>query len=278
MIDSHIHSYYSKHAIGTIEEIVVSAIEKNIKYLTITDHAPFLIDKNNRLQDYELKYYFEDINTVQSKYSKDIAILKGLEVDFVPKYISYTENLISDMNLDFLIGSIHFIFFENERINIWDIHKIHDEKVVSKYFLYLKELILSGLFDSIGHPDAILRGGIDEKIYYEKFFPLIKLMKLKNTSYELNTSGLRKSTYDINTNSENNGIWNYPCKSLLSTLNNNNISFTIGSDAHNPNEINMGIQHILKIIKNVGIEKISYYQNRNIVNIDIDKCIKKDNE
>lgn len=47
-----------KHAIGTIEEIVVSAIEKNIKYLTITDHAPFLIDKNNRLVRLWIKILF----------------------------------------------------------------------------------------------------------------------------------------------------------------------------------------------------------------------------
>jgi histidinol-phosphatase (PHP family) len=278
MIDSHTHSKYSKHAIGTIEDIVVSAIENKIQYLTITDHAPFSIDINNRLLENELKSYFDDINSVQSKYSKDITILKGLEVDFVPQYKNYTENLISNMELDFVIGSVHFIFLENKRVNIWDIENIHDEKLIAQYFLYLKELIQSNLFDTIGHPDAILRGGISEDIYCDNFYPLIELMQNTNTSYELNTSGLRKSTYDIKTNNKNKGIWNFPSKSLLSILNDNNISFTIGSDAHKPNQINMGIQTILKIVKTIGIEKISYYQNRNIIHVDIDKCITKEDK
>jgi len=278
MIDSHTHSKYSKHAIGTIEDIVVSAIKNNIKYLTITDHAPFPIDINNRLFDYELKSYFEDINIVQLKYSREITILKGLEVDFVPKYKTYTENLISNMELDFVIGSIHFIFLENKRVNIWDIANIHDKKLTSQYFLYLKELIQSNLFDTIGHPDAILRGGIDENIYCDNFYPLIELMQNTNISYELNTSGLRKSTYDIKTDKKNKGIWNFPSKSLIQILNDNNISFTIGSDAHKPSEINIGIQTILNIVKNIGIKQISYYLNRNIRNIDIDECIVKEDK
>lgn len=278
MIDSHTHSKYSKHAIGNIEEIVLSAIENNIRILTITDHAPFPIDINNRLLHDELKYYFDDINYVQSKYSKDINILKGLEADFLPNQINYIKSLISNMELDFLIGSIHFIFLENKRINIWDITKIHDEKLVLKYFLYLKELIQSDLFDTIGHPDAILRGGMDEKMYCENFYSLIELIRTNNISYELNTSGLRKDTYDIKTNSKNKGIWNFPSKSLISVLNDYGISFTIGSDAHKPNEINMGIQTILKTARDVGIKKISYYQNRNMIDVDIDKCITKENK
>ncbi|OHD95402.1 MAG: hypothetical protein A2019_04455 [Sulfurimonas sp. GWF2_37_8] len=275
MIDSHTHSKYSKHAIGSIENIVVSAIENNIKFLTITDHAPFPIDINNRLLYDELKYYFDDINTVQSKYSKDITILKGLEADFVPQHINYTKNLISNMELDFLIGSIHSMFIENKRINIWDIDNIHDEKLITQYFLYLKELIESNLFDSIGHPDAILRGGIDENIYCDNFYPLIKLMRNNNISYELNTSGLRKSTYNIKTNSKTKKMWNFPSKSLISILNDFDIFFTIGSDAHAPNEISMGIQTILNTAKDIGVKKISYYQNRNVIHVDIDKCIAK---
>jgi len=273
MIDSHTHSKYSKHAIGDIEDIVVSAIKNKINYLTITDHAPFPIDTNNRLLDYELKSYFEDINNVQLKYSKDITILKGLEADFLPRYKKYTKNLISSMELDFVIGSIHFIFLKDTRINIWDIENIHDKKLISQYFLYLKELIQSDLFNTIGHPDAILRGGMDENVYCNNFYPLIELMKSANISYELNTSGLRKSTYDIKKAKKNQEAWNFPSKSLIPILNDNNISFTIGSDAHKPNEINMGIQTILKIAKDIGIKKISYYINKNIKYIDINKCI-----
>ena len=276
MIDSHTHSKYSKHAIGNIEEMILSAIENNIKIITITDHAPFPIDTNNRLLYDELKYYFDDINHVQSKYSRDITILKGLEADFVPNHLVYTKNLIANMELDFLIGSIHSIFLDEKRINIWDINNLNDDKLISQYFAYLQALIQSNVFDTIGHPDAILRGGIKEEIYCENFYPLIPLMKDNNISYELNASGLRKSTYNIKRQSKIKGIWNFPSQSLISTLNDNDITFTIGSDAHAPNEINLGIQTILNTVKNIGIEKISYYQKREKIQISINDCIYKE--
>ena len=276
MIDSHTHSKYSKHAIGSIEEIVLSALKNNIKILTITDHAPFPVDVHNRLLTDELKYYFDDINHVQYKYSKDITILKGLEHDFLPDYLVYTENLIADMELDFLIGSIHSIFVDNKKINVWDIDSLNDNKLIIQYFSYLKELIQSKLFDTIGHPDTILRGGIDEEIYCENFYPLISLMEKNNISYELNSSGLRKSTYNRKSQSEVEGVWNFPSKSLISILNDSNISFTIGSDAHAPNEVNSGIQSVLTKVKDIGIKKISYYENRKKIQIDINDCIYKE--
>lgn len=273
MIDSHTHSKYSKHGIGEIEEIIISAIKQNIKILTITDHAPFPIDQNNRLSIDELKYYFEDINFVKSKYSKDIKILKGLEADFKPKYESYIRNLIKNMELDFLIGSVHSIFIKNKPMNIWDIANIHNPEFINKYFLYLEGLINSELFNSIGHPDAILRGGINEDIFYEKFLPLIDNMKKSKISYELNTSGLRKSSFNIHKNIKENR-WNFPSKSIIPELVNNNISFTIGSDSHKPDDINSGIQDILIIAKNLTVSEISYYDNQKIIKVNIDNLIK----
>jgi len=276
MIDSHTHSKYSKHAIGSIEEIVLSAIKNNIKVLTITDHAPFPIDRQNRLLNEELKYYFDDINYVQNKYSTQIKILKGLEVDFLPNYFNYTKNLISNMELDFLIGSIHSVFVDRNKINIWDISNIDNEKFIKQYFVYLQELIMSNLFDTIGHADSILRGGIDEKIYCDNFYPLVQIMKDNNLSYELNASGLRKPTYNTNKRLKIKGLWNFPSISLISILNENNISFTIGSDAHSPNEVNLGIQTILNLAKNIGIKKISYYKKRDKIEIDINDYIQKE--
>ena len=82
----------------------------------------------------------------------------------------------------------------------------------------------------------------------------------------------------LKTGNKNKGVWNFPSKFLISILKDNNISFTIGSDAHKPNEINMDIQTMLKIVKDIGIEKIGYYQNRNIIHVDIDKCITEENK
>jgi histidinol-phosphatase (PHP family) len=277
MIDSHVHSKYSKHAFGDIENIVLLAIERGIKVITITDHAPFPIDKNNRLLDYELKDYFEDINYVKVKYSAYIKILKGLEIDYLPDYENYIHDLISNMEIDFLIGSIHYVYINNqERINVWDIEKINNEKFIIMYFSYLKNLIQFNIFDSIGHPDSILRGGVSSNIFIDNFVDLIPLIQKSNISYEINSSGMRKTTYDLNALKDVKGIWNFPLISLIKILNENNVNFTIGSDSHSPEEIGLGINIILNILKDIKVKELSYYQQRNLFKIDINDLIFKD--
>jgi len=54
MIDSHSHTFYSKHAIGTVDELVRASIAAGVTVLTITDHAPFPVDMDNRLLASEL--------------------------------------------------------------------------------------------------------------------------------------------------------------------------------------------------------------------------------
>ena len=149
MLDNHIHTKYSKHAIGSIEEIVITAIQNNIKVLTITDHAPFYVDRKNRLLDSELPDYFAEINQVKATYASEIKILTGLEVDFLPNNVNYLEKMLENLELDYVIGAIHYVYLHNEKVNVWDIDKLNNKRFISEYFSYLYELIQSHLFDSI---------------------------------------------------------------------------------------------------------------------------------
>ena len=121
MIDSHTHTHYSKHAVGSVNELVEAAIVKGVKVLTITDHAPFYVDSKNRLLENELNQYFEDINRAKEIYDDDIMILTGLELDFMPQSYSYLEKMLSQLKLDFIIGSIHYIPIKNEIVRVWDL-------------------------------------------------------------------------------------------------------------------------------------------------------------
>ena len=94
MIDSHVHTYYSKHAEGSVEDIVIAAIANNIKILTITDHAPYPVDSNNRLLESELILYLDEIKEISKKYEKKIDVLVGLEVDFHPDEIDYIKSIL----------------------------------------------------------------------------------------------------------------------------------------------------------------------------------------
>lgn len=84
MIDSHSHTFYSKHSIGTVDELVRASIAAGVTVLTITDHAPFPVDMHNRLLASELDRYFADIERAREIYQGQITILCGLELDYMP--------------------------------------------------------------------------------------------------------------------------------------------------------------------------------------------------
>ncbi|MEG6913654.1 PHP domain-containing protein, partial [Pseudomonas aeruginosa] len=84
MIDSHSHTSYSKHATGTVDELVRASIAAGVTILTITDHAPFPVDTDNRLLASELDRYFADIERARKIYQGQITILCGLELDYMP--------------------------------------------------------------------------------------------------------------------------------------------------------------------------------------------------
>ncbi|MEY8200144.1 MAG: histidinol-phosphatase [Colwellia sp.] len=270
MIDSHAHTHYSKHAVGSVSELVESAIIKGVEILTITDHAPFNVDSNNRLLETELNHYFQDINNAKDKYSDDITILTGLELDFMTGSYSYLEKMLSNIDLDFVLGSIHYIPLNNEVVKVWDLPHLNRPEVINSYFSALKELIESKLFDVVGHPDSILRA-LPESIYWRYFEPLLPFFEGNGVGYELNASGLRKPSLDIKSGRKIRDKWSYPSKLAVSELLKLNIPLTIGSDAHNPADVGRGVQELIRELVPIGLKNISYFKKRQRIDVELPK-------
>lgn len=274
MIDSHVHSEYSKHANGSIEQVILSAISKGISVLTITDHAPFFLDSNNRLRKEEIYDYKENILSLKEKYLDKIKILVGLECDYFEDCFDYNQEIIGSIKPDYVIGSIHYIPSTNGIINVWDLNKINNPQVIDTYFNQLKGLIKSKQFDSIGHPDVLLRV-IDSSLLKRYHYEIIDLLIENKLAYELNTSGLRKSKYNPITNLEYSGEWSYPCLDNIKYGIENKIDFVIGSDAHVPEDVGFGLDDILLKAQNIGLNKICYFENRNKKNLEISDLLGK---
>ncbi|WP_367110104.1 histidinol-phosphatase [uncultured Psychrobacter sp.] len=268
MIDSHTHTHYSKHAVGSVNELVEAAIVKGVKILTITDHAPFYVDSKNRLLETELNQYFEDINRAKEIYRDDIVVLTGLELDFMPDSYSYLERMLSQLELDFVIGSIHYIPIKNETVKVWDLAHLNKTKVLNSYFTALRQLIESNLFDVVGHPDTILRS-VSEDVYWSYMEPLLPLFKKNNTGYELNTSGLRKSSFDIELGQKTYDKWSYPSKLVVAELIKLSTALTIGSDAHDPVDVGKGLQEIISELIPIGLKNISYFKSRQRIDVEV---------
>jgi histidinol-phosphatase (PHP family) len=173
MIDCHVHTFYSKHATGTVDEVVRAALAKGVNVLTFTDHAPFHVDSLNRLLESELDQYFDDIERAQTEYRGQIKILRGLELDYLPGASDYTARMLARYDLDFAIGSIHYISMANgDEVKVWELARLNNPAVLKRYFSTLAELLECGLFDAVGHADTLLRG-VSSPVVHRYVEPLL---------------------------------------------------------------------------------------------------------
>ena len=270
MIDSHCHSFYSKHAVGTIDELVCASIAAGVTVLTITDHAPFPVDAQNRLLESELESYFTDIDKAQQDYKGEITLLRGLELDYMPGTERYNRQLLARYPMDFVIGSIHYVTVAEEpMVKVLELARLAGDSFPDKYFAQLEALLESRLFDAVGHADTLLRA-IPEDVFLRRFEPLIAPLVRSGIAYELNASGLRKSSLDPTTGKEIAGRWSYPSRALLEKLLRNNVPLTIGSDAHDPRDAGTGIAELMEALRPLGLQSISYYQQRQRIDVLLD--------
>lgn len=276
MIDSHSHTLYSKHATGSVDELVRSSIAAGISILTITDHAPFPVDADNRLLESELDRYFADIEQARVAYEGKIIILQGLEFDYMPGSEAFTRDLLARYPLDFAIGSVHYVEVPREpMVKVWDLSRLAAEAFLDRYFASLEGLIACGLFDAVGHADTLLRG-LPENVFLHRIEPLLALLARSGMAFELNASGLRKSSLSPLTGQEVQGLWSYPSQRLLPQLIAHDVPFTIGSDTHAPEDAGAGVAKLMRELRPLGLGRISYYQGRRRIDVGIDTLLPKD--
>src|ERR1039458_10014018 len=85
----------------------------------------------------------------------------GLEVDFVPGREDRTQSLIERCELDYVVGSVHFLgdlAVDFDRFDIWEGAR-SAEDVWRRYFETLAAAASSGMFDILAHPDLVKMWG-----------------------------------------------------------------------------------------------------------------------
>lgn len=102
----HVHTEYSDGS-GTIEEMVVAALDRGYRYLGISDHSQSAFYANG-LKEPRIRQQWAEIEAVQNAYP-GIHIFRGIEADILPDgTMDYPDDLLSQF--DFVIASVHSRF------------------------------------------------------------------------------------------------------------------------------------------------------------------------
>lgn len=259
LVDYHWHTARCGHASGTMQQYIAVARQLGLTEVGFADHIPMYwlpIDERDpevAMHPDELPSYIEEVQQLQRS-NPDINIKLGLEVDFIPGHEDAAKKILNPWPLDYVLGSVHYLDgwgFDNpdyiDRYQEWDLLELYQH-----YFNYVCHAAVSGLFDIMAHTDLIKKFGYRPQAELIPLYQKVaRTFAESGVCVELNTAGLRVPAKEI-----------YPAVELLKLLYKYNVPVTMGSDAHNPQQVGQGLDVALQLLKSVGYQKITIFNKR----------------
>jgi histidinol-phosphatase (PHP family) len=181
----------------------------------------------------------------------------GIECDFVPGAEDRTANLLEARDFDYVVGSVHFVgekAVDHEGWDVWE-GQGDAEEVWRRYFAALAQCARAGLFDILAHPDLVKVWGRgrplperDPRSYYQ---PAVEAIAESGVAVEISTAGLRKPVGEL-----------YPARAFAEMCAEAGASFALSSDAHLPEQVGFGYDRALKLLDELGVSEICFFERR----------------
>lgn len=278
LMDCHSHTKFSPDGESSAEEMCEKACELGLEAYAITDHCEcstwhekkFYEDRGDRISldpfvvyDYAGRFerYVSKITELKEKYSQKLNFICGIELGQIMQGIDGAEYVAKCKKLDFIIGSLH----QNRGCDDYaflDFEKFSDKEIsvlVRDYYDELYEMCRHGDFDVLGHLTYPLRyicGDFGRKVdmseYDEVIREIFKSLIENDRGIEINTSGLRQKYGKP-----------FPTLEYVKLFHDMGGKYlSVGSDSHKTADLGKGITDGMKIARNAGFEKLTYFKNR----------------
>ncbi|MGF7048403.1 histidinol-phosphatase (PHP family) [Paenibacillus sp. DS2015] len=258
-----------------LEAYFIEGQKKGIQKFGIVDHLyrfkefrgyyeKYIVMDDSRLGKLQRHWFdgvqmcsIEDyLQVVRSMQDKGFPVAVGVEADYFPGGEEELKGLLEQYELDYVIGSVHFIDgwgFDNPEVQ--DIFETKNLVELYRYlFEHVKGAANSGLFDIIAHLDnlKVFNYRPEEQELLEMYDDVAATLKKANVASEINT-GL---------------AYRYPVKEMcpsptfLSKLYEHGVPITLSSDSHYPDDIGTLLDEAATLAKQTGYKEIVYFEKR----------------
>lgn len=246
--DLHNHTTMCHHATGSVDDYIQKAIAEGITHLGFSEHAPMHFDPKYRLAFEELEPYEQLIGEAKTRYKDQISVLLGYEVDYLPRY---EDRRIFSREVDYLIGSVHFIDewgFDNPEF-IGHYNSIDIDRTWERYFALIEAMAHSGRYDIVGHFDLLkVFNHRPKKDIRQLAQKALKAIKAADMVLEVNVAGVRKPVGEL-----------YPGTDILQEAFALDIPICFGSDAHAPEQIGLYKEEAAAAARAIGYTKAAVF-------------------
>ena len=229
----HTHVQRCRHADGNAEDYIKSALQAGVSQLGFSDHGPFPeIDFGMRMPFCELKDYVDELKALTAKYQADIILWKGLEIEYLPEFNGYYEELFHKWDIDYLLMGEHFYKSSDGKTA-----NITEAASTAQYLDYARtvaEGMRTGFFQAIAHPDIFMMAPFAWDDNCRRSADLIiDTAVATGVMLEYNANGFRRGQKRFPDGTR----YQYPHEAFWEMAAEAPVKVIIGSDCHNPAQV-----------------------------------------
>jgi len=222
-----------------------SARRLGLKDIAFTDH-----------DRYHAGIDFDEINRLRER-NPDLRIRAGIELDNDPVHSPAGRKWIEKNwdKLDFVLGSVHFLeradqMFDSVPDGAAQFENRNIDAMYADYFRRLRELIATGLIDSLAHLDLIkIHGHRSTADIRALVNETLEFIHARNLAIELSTAGWRKPVNEL-----------YPSDSIIELSIEKGIPFTTASDAHSYVQLGENFPKLAHKMAEIGIRRVCIFE------------------
>jgi len=261
-----------------IETMCQAAYDNSLFAIGFSSHAP--TDKQlGSVNGWNMKSdlideYVKQVHAAKERWKGKLNVFLGLEVDYIKGKRSPLDSDIVNLKLDYIIGSVHYLFPENgaQGFTVDGPQEEFDtglkygfggnaQKLMHSYYDAEAEMISAGGFDIIGHADLLKKNTLGKNLWRqeeetERQKEIVKIAKKMGLVFEVNTGGINRNKIPET----------YPSLSFLKIIKKFNVPVIITADAHRSKDINGNYVIALNTLKEAGIKKHYILKEKTINN------------
>ena len=275
----HSHSEFCDGKLG-LERYLSQAIRLDMKAIGFSGHAPLPFECRWCMKSDKAEEYLKTISNLQRDFQSEIEIYGGMEVDYIPDIISPSDPKIKAFDLDFIVGSIHFLdsfdsgqpweidgAFNTFKLGLSEIYHGNIQRVVQKYFALTREMITNHTPDIIGHIDKIKIHNRHQPLFKERdpwyqreVKATLEILAQSDSILEVNTRGLYTGK----------AAETYPSIWVLELARKLDVPITLNSDAHHPKDLIQLFPETAHKLNQVGFRTLKVLMGHQWVDLPFD--------
>jgi histidinol-phosphatase (PHP family) len=269
----HTHTFFCDGH-DDIETMCRAAYEKNLYAIGFSAHASIFrqtgMDGDCNIKEERVDEYVEQVLAAKNRWQGKLAVFLGFEVDYIKGIRSPQDNDIKALNLDYIIGSVHYIFPVNgappftvdgppEEFEKGLKEGLNGdaEALMHCYYDAQAEMTAMGGFDILGHADIIKKNCQDKnywnaEVEFGRQREIARAAAASGLVVEVNTGGInRNKTRDV-----------YPSLPFLRLFRENNVPVIITADAHRAEHICGNYDIALQTLVSAGFKEHMLFNGR----------------